>query len=428
MTGQVRSIDCPNCGAGLDVLGGGRVTTKICSYCGASLDATDAFRVIEVFGNMDRPESPFRLGITGSLDGAHFTVIGTLGQREAADDGVWFWVDHQIYSPTHGYAWLTVEDGHVLLTRKVRDWPEGTFLTADMVERAESRPSRTWRGRTYRYYAWSRSEVHFVEGEFNFRPRKGDMAHSVSLMPRGAGGDMLQFVEPFEGREREVEVTTYRPDAAAAFGAPPPTPEGVHPLQPYLAPRTRAFRTGFFAAMTAVAVALALLAWAAQPPAQQVYAGPPAGFPEVGTFEVERIDRPVRVELHQDLSNDFADYDLTLTDPAGEVLAETYRGISYYSGGSGADRWSEGSRYARLGFAPTVPGIYSLSLLGDASQGGAASDPNARLRVTVQTGQTNPIWLWCAAGLFALAFLWQASGGWRHRWARWRGSDWTEDD
>ena len=39
---HLKSIDCTACGAGLDILGGGRVTVHICPYCGTALDALDS--------------------------------------------------------------------------------------------------------------------------------------------------------------------------------------------------------------------------------------------------------------------------------------------------------------------------------------------------------------------------------------------------
>ena len=229
MTGKALSIDCPNCGAGQTVLGGGRVTTQVCGYCGAALDATDAFRVLEVFAGMERPASPFRLGAESTIRGVRWTVIGTLGLLEREDGREWRWTDHMLHSPTHGYAWLTVEDGHLLFTRKVRDWPDGTFLDRQALKRALARPERDWRGRTFRYYAASDARVDFAEGAFNFRPRRGDYTFAASLMAMTEPPEMLTYVSG--GRENEVELTRYAPEAAAAFGVPAPRPEGRHPLQ-----------------------------------------------------------------------------------------------------------------------------------------------------------------------------------------------------
>ena len=266
MTGRVRSIDCPNCGAGLDVLGGGRVTTQVCSYCGAALDATDAWRVLAVYDGMARPPSPFRLGMEGVLRGVRWTVTGTIGMVEREAGREWRWTDHMLHSPTHGYAWLTVEDGHVVFTRKVRDWPEGGFLDARAVERAPSRPHRTWRGRAFRYFASSDGAIEFVEGAFNYRPARGDRTVSASLLSLADPPEMLAYVSG--AREREVELTRYAPDAAAAFGAPVPEPRGVHPLQTEPAIPDAPFLGRWFLAMAAAAI-VALIALSELAPGRQ---------------------------------------------------------------------------------------------------------------------------------------------------------------
>ncbi|TFL19586.1 DUF4178 domain-containing protein [Jannaschia formosa] len=422
MTGTVSAINCTNCGAGLEVLGGGRVVTQVCGYCGARLDANDAYRVLSVHAGMVRPDTPFRLGMTGEIDGVRHTIIGTLGYVERWGGQEWRWVDHMLYSATHGYAWLTVEDGHTLLTRKVRDWPDASFLTAQTVELVDTRPVRTWRGRSYRYYASSSWEIDFVEGEFTWRPERGQRGSAVSLMPTGRASDMLTYAD---GGEREIEVTRYFPEAAATFGAEALRPQGVHPLQPYEAKRGKRFYGLWFAAMTVAALAIAMAVTATSGARVTLFHGPPADLPAEMSFEVASTTRPVRLQLFQDLAQSWAEYEMTLTDPAGTVLAQTGRGISYYYGGSGEDAWSEGSRFASLTFEPTVPGRYLLEMAPDQVDPGASRAP---LRLTVQEGRGAALWSWIAAGLFAVAFLWTLSAGWRHRMARWKGSDWTEED
>ncbi|PWJ18286.1 DUF4178 domain-containing protein [Jannaschia seohaensis] len=422
MTGHVSSINCTNCGAGLEVLGGGRVTTQVCGYCGARLDANDAYRVLSVHAAMYRPDTPFKLGMKGLVDGVEHTIIGIAGYVERWQGSEWYWVDHMLYSPTHGYAWLTLEDGHTLLTRKVRDWPRGPFLTSREVERAETRPTREWRGKTYVYYATSSWILDYVEGEFTWRPEKGQRGTAVSLMPKGKASDMLTFAD---GEEREIEVTRYFPEATAIFGAAPSAPRGVHPLQPYVPKEGKRFYGLWFAAMTVAALVLAMLVAVTSGERITLYEGQPETIPPEMTFDVSRVSRPVRLELFQNLAQTWAEYEMSLTDPVGTRIAETGRGISYYYGGSGEDAWSEGSRYSSLTFQPTVPGTYVLLMEPGEVQPLAGRVP---LRLTVQEGRGRALWLLIAAGAFAMAFLWTLSSGWRHRSARWKGSDWTEED
>ena len=66
-----------------------------------------------------------------------FTVIGTIAWVEYYAQRSWHWVDHQVYSPTHGYGWLTVEG-------RVRD------LCAEKPYRVGSGQSFLWRHRKRR--------------------------------------------------------------------------------------------------------------------------------------------------------------------------------------------------------------------------------------------------------------------------------------
>ena len=79
---DLKSINCTACGAGLDVLGGGRVTTHVCAYCGTQLDALDNYRSLQKFDQLNRPDSPFAIGMRGTLWGVDYTVIGTLQHEE----------------------------------------------------------------------------------------------------------------------------------------------------------------------------------------------------------------------------------------------------------------------------------------------------------------------------------------------------------
>ncbi len=422
MTGTVKSIDCTNCGAGLDVLGGGRVVVKVCSYCGAALDASDAYRVIEVYDKVKRPPSPFSLGQTGTIDGVEFTIIGTISKSERDGGDFWNWVDHMLYSPTHGYGWLTVEDGHLLFTRKVRDWPLGGFVTSHRVEMSEVPPSSTWRGQRYKYFATSEWRTDFVEGEFNWRPKRGARGTTVTMMPGGAASNMLAFVQGPE--EREVEVTRYCPEAAEAFGIAPPQRIGTHPLQPFEAMEGSWFYKAFFGGMAGLAAVLALVSLLVQPAPVTLYDGPGNAVPEVMTFDVDRVDRPVTLNFRHAISNAWSELGITVIAPDGTPVADTFRSVSFYSGRDSEGTWTEGSRSTALGFRPPQTGTFQVQIEVEGESRGARREP---LRVMAQTGRTNPVWAALAALGFGLAFVWVATQRFRHRLLRWHGSDWSED-
>ena len=101
--GQLRSINCTQCGAPLALRGGHRVESLTCGFCGSVLDAHDEFKVVKTYSDLERPYSPLSLGMSGKIKGVDFTIIGVMEYRDA-----WFdtWLEYAIFSPTHGYAWL----------------------------------------------------------------------------------------------------------------------------------------------------------------------------------------------------------------------------------------------------------------------------------------------------------------------------------
>ena len=111
MPGQVRSINCTQCGAPLTLHGGHRVESLTCGFCGSVLDAHEDFKVVRTYADLKRPYSPLALGMSGKIKDVEFTIIGMVQYRDAWHDS---WLEYAIYSPTHGYAWVAYEHGHFL--------------------------------------------------------------------------------------------------------------------------------------------------------------------------------------------------------------------------------------------------------------------------------------------------------------------------
>ncbi|MEL6337974.1 MAG: DUF4178 domain-containing protein, partial [Pseudomonadota bacterium] len=231
------AINCTNCGAGLDVLGGGRVRAHICGYCGAELDAQADYRVLRKFRNLERPASPFKIGMSGEIRGVPMTIIGTLGRRERYGGQTWAWVEHQLYSPTHGYAWLTWEEGHAVFTRKTRAVPVPFRMSDGLINTSEARPQARHLSKVYRYYGSGTIETTFAEGEFNFVPEIGDRTRYVDLL-----GDTAMLTMAESGSDDEVETEyelTTLPERDAlfhSFGIDPesvPRPRRIHALTPF---------------------------------------------------------------------------------------------------------------------------------------------------------------------------------------------------
>lgn len=423
---DTRKMNCTQCGAGLDVLGGGRVRVHICSYCGSELDAQDDYKVIQQFRDLKRPETPFDLGMVGTLWGIPFTVIGTMAWEERYAGRTWTWVDHQVYSPTHGYAWLTVEDGFVTFARKTRDMPMPASISPATIENSEKRPTVRMGGKTWRYYGSGSASPTFIEGEFNFRPDMDDRVFYVSLV---SGARMLDIVN--SAQEREYEITSL-PDQWGlyeSFGVESDRierPRGVHVLQPIHRTPLQSFIRNIALIAAAISLVLGFLFLAMGERVAQSDRVP-AQSGVVLPFEITAGDRLTQIEVWMDAQNSWAWFEAELLNAEGEPIAAYEDGVEYYSGREGGESWSEGSQRTKTRLH-LPEGRYTLEVSfaeGEADWGrGRVAE---RLQVTVSQGLVNAWWMLGAALFFAMiggSFLFQRA--W-HEKKRWAGSDWSDE-
>jgi len=421
-----RKMNCTQCGAGLDVLGGGRVRVHICSYCGSELDVQDDYKVIQQFRDLKRPETPFDLGMVGMLWDVPFTVIGTMAWEERYGGQTWNWVDHQIFSPTHGYAWLTVEDGFVTFARKTRDMPMPALISTATIENSEKRPTVRMDGKTWRYYGSGTARPTFIEGEFNYRPNMHDQIGYVSLV---AGERMLDIVTSAEEREYEIVSLPDQWSLFESFGvdadriAPP---RGPHVLQPLDRTALQYFVRNLAIAAAVVALVLGLFFLAqGERVAQSETVRAASGV--VLPFEITTGNRLTQIEVWMDAYNSWAWFEAELLNAEGEAVAAYEDGVEYYAGREGGESWSEGSQRAKTRLH-LPEGRYTLEVsFAEGQVDWARGKVAEQLQVTVKQGLVNAWWMLAAALFFAViggAFLFQRA--W-HEKKRWAGSDWSDE-
>ncbi|MBF9034546.1 DUF4178 domain-containing protein [Rhodobacterales bacterium HKCCE2091] len=424
---ELSGINCTQCGAGLSVLGGGRVLAHVCGYCGAVLDAQEDYRVLASIGKRDHPSSPLAIGMTVTVSGVPFTVIGTLAMIERWGGSVSHWVDHQVFSPTHGYAWLSFEQGQFVFTRKIRDRPSPPWITRAQVERSETPPVATLGGNRYRYYESGRAVIDFLEGEFNWLPAMSDASDYVTLMSDDA---MLTFISSGSEREIERSVLLDRDAVAAETGVSLPSAVGTHPLAPYRPFANEGFMRVTLAVFAVASVVLALVVGGAG--ARRVIDTGPmpvAALPASFDFDVADAARLTEVSLATDVNNSWAVFTAEITGPDGQPVVAGERATEFYSGVEDGERWSEGSRRTSFRFRPAETGVHRITLELDetgADAGGGGRVSTVSLRVT--EGRGTGLWLFLSAALFALgaAALWARRAA--HRKMRWMGTDWTDED
>ncbi|MBY4894920.1 DUF4178 domain-containing protein [Rhodobacteraceae bacterium N5(2021)] len=423
-TAGLGSVNCTSCGAGLSVLGGGRVLSHVCGYCGAVLDTQDGYKQVDSIGKRNHPDSPVKIGQTLTLDGVEFTVIGTLGVVERYGGQTWKWVEHQIFSPTHGYLWLNFEEGQLTWTRKVRDFNMGHWLSASTVERSEVPPTRMYDGEKYRYYDMSVTQIDFMEGEFNWIPKLGEKKSVVNLLGPDA---MLSLVK--SQTEREVELTRLLPRAETAkdLGIPESALGRVgsaHPLTPYQPLPEEGLLRKVLAATAIIAALIGIVFWFNS--GQEVFASDRVALPalpQTYEFQIENTGQLARLNLETTLNNQWTTFGTEVRGPGGDVVLSAERTISYYAGRSGGESWSEGNRNGAILFRPTQSGTYTASLA--VTQGSSTTVGDVGLRVS--QGKPTGFWVFALAVVAALGWLFVAGRRAMHSKRRFAGSDWNDD-
>lgn len=427
-SGDLTTINCTSCGAGIDVLGGGRVTVHVCPYCGSELDAQEDYKVLRTFADLKRPDTPFKLGMKGKILDVEYTVIGTLEHKETYAGRTWTWIDHQLFSPTHGYAYLTLDDGHLTFSRRYRG---PGWISESQVERSETPPAIQVKGDRFKYYETSTSEVTFAEGEFTWAVRIGDKSTTVSAMSDDA---MLGFSTT--DKEREVYRTTYLPrdEIAKSFGVElPKLSKKVHPLMPFSGGENFKFVRNMSALFALLCIIISFVMGLSGGRTIVSEVGlPVVGLPVEIPFEVTQANKLLEIALSGDVSNSWASVGFTVQDPDGEILFGAGRVMERYHGWDDGN-WSEGSGKANLRFVPEKAGTYQINL-GEAESGiwtGAAKRDQpkqaiSRLDLRIREGQMSGVLPFWAAILFGGVAIWQFVRRWRHKSKRWAGGDWDD--
>lgn len=425
----LRAIQCPACGAGLDVLGGGRVTILVCPYCTTELDAVQNFAALRKFEGLQRPNTPFRLGMEGEIAGVRHQIIGILGQVEHWKGREWHWAEHLLYSETHGYSWLSLESGHCLWSRRVRWSLPETYFTPAWINRQERRPHFRAEGRKWSYLESTSQTADYVEGSFTWVPKLGDLTTSISYL---ADGEILTVEAGATETEQTLSRWLPRAEVAQAFGIAEsdlPPPQGRHAATPLPQSDDRFVLT---TAASCAGALLLLIGWLGAQTHTLLHAQPflLSDLPQTIDLPVTQPGRLMGIDLHSNVDNGWHGFELDLEDPQGNLVFEREVGTSYYHGVDQGEFWREGDPEAQITLRPEQAGTYRLTL----ANGGSEMEPNelggqpaSHITVNVVEGKSSLSWIM----LGLLVLLGFGAAGPLRRWIaskdRLRLGDWDEE-
>ena len=359
---EIKAINCTSCAATLNVLGGHRVKSLTCGYCGSVMDRHADFKLLQRYRKKpDRPYVPLALGMQAEFRGVPFTIIGMIGYVSHQSGPGWAesyeWVSFQLYSPTHGYAWLTWNKGHYLFSYRTREQPHPSVPGILMPKMKVTLDNQTFR-MFERYVA----EIDYVEGELTWIAKRGDKVRVVEAIDP-------PFMFNYEQSERELEYSIGEyADADAVHAAfdidPPEPPDGIHPAQPF-DPGSFWPALGkigpFFAAIAALLLLITFVVGDGRELAR-------ANF-EKGSgvqtlpFTATNVDQLLKLDLRASLTNNWVYYDVTVTDAeTDEDVLVLGKEISFYKGRDSDGDWIEGSRRATALFKVPSPGDYKIEI------------------------------------------------------------------
>ncbi|MGI9499432.1 MAG: DUF4178 domain-containing protein [Geminicoccaceae bacterium] len=378
MNAEIRAINCTSCGATLDVLGGHRVKSLTCGYCGSVMDRHAGYQVLQQYRQKpERPDTPLAIGMEATLKGVPFTIIGMIEYVSHQSGDGWAesyrWVSFQLYSPTHGYTWLTWNKGHYLFSYRTRDIPDPA-----VPERLVQKMDVAVEGRTFRMFEGYAAEIAYVEGELTWIAKLGDEVHVVEAIdPPG------MFSYERTDRELEYSLGEYMdPDEVhAAFDLDPPTaPKGIHPAQPFTPPSilSALAKVGPIFAVIALIGFFVVIIMGNGKEIVRFEAASTRG-PQIVPFTVSDAGRLLQLELTAPLNNNWVYYDVTVSDVASdEAVLSLGKEIAYYTGRDSDGHWAEGSQRASALFKVPAAGDYKLEITL-AEAGGAVPPLRARL-------------------------------------------------
>lgn len=359
MTNAVRQIACSQCGAPLELHGGHRTRSLSCGYCGALMDTQQDYQVVKRYKDTPRPDTPLKIGLQGTFKGVEFTIIGLV---EYVSDDNYYWVDFQLYSPTHGYVWLTYDDGHYVFSRRVRELPKPAVFGAFYYKKTVKAM-----GKTFRACEKYRAKITYVEGELTWIAKRGDMIRAADAI----APPYIFSYETNSDKELEYNFGEYIPAKTVhqTFNIDPPThkPEEIHPAQPYIP--NPLLNSGFVAAkyylmLLPIMLMAVIFFGSGSEILKQIFDFSQQKVATSQDFHIDNPKRLLELRLSAALYNSRTEYTVNIYDKTtGKSVYNASRGLAYYTGRyNDGESWSDGSKNAKIRLKLPQAGDYYIKL------------------------------------------------------------------
>ena len=416
---QVKGLNCPNCGAPLEMRAMQHTLSVVCGSCLSILDAKDPnLRILQQFQARVRIQPLIPLGTRGKVGGGVFEAVGFQVRTIVVDDESYSWSEYLLFNPYKGFRYLSEYQGH---------WNDIVTLRALPEVSGAGRPVAKYHGETYKHFQNATASTTYVLGEFPWQVHVGDKVTVVDFVspPRLLSSEATEA-------ETVWSLGEYLTGAAVweAFKLPgkPPRPSGVFENQP------SPYKSGSKQAWIICLLLLAALFLASQVALtlsanERVFAGSYSYAPGAGseaafvtdTFQLKGRPSTVELAVRTDLANNWAYFNFALINAQTGETFEFGREVSNYSGVDSDGSWSEGGPNDRATI-PTVPaGEYYLRVDPEMESGAAPVHYSLELRRDVPY----MAWFWIAALLALIPPFFSGRRAASFERRRWSESDYA---
>jgi len=283
MSGGVRSLSCPNCGATVELRGLTHSLSAACQYCRTVIDtATPELKILHQYHESMQAQPKIPLGARAKLDGHVFEALGFQVRAINVEGVTYTWDEYLLFNPYQGFRYLSEYRGHWNFIRPAKGLPTpATFSMRGDVD---------YRGQRFKHFQRSLATTQFALGEFPWKVQVNDQVEVNDFI-----APPLLLSSEATGNEVTWSQGTYieGKTLAAAFQLrePLPLPQGVFANQPNPHTSASLWRTCLWlmVLLFAVIMGVGLVANGDRIFNQHFsYTGPSEGPATSSTFEVKK--------------------------------------------------------------------------------------------------------------------------------------------
>lgn len=379
---KVKGLNCPGCGAALQIRGFEHTLTVVCPQCLAVLDAKDPnLRILQEFKDRTRIQLLIPLGARGNWGGTAYEVIGFQRRTVKSGGEYYSWAEYLLFNPYKGFRYLTEYNGHWNDVRTLHALPKSGGLNI-----LRSKPEVHYGGVNYTHFSTAQAKTTYVLGEFPWQVRRGEsvVAKDYIAPPKILSSESTTAETVWSAGEYVKGEEIWK-----AFQLPgsPPRPVGVYLNQPSPVGESSKELWRLYWTFLLIAFAL-LLAGHVFSRNEEVfhdsYRFTPGNQPQASfvtpVFELKGRPTNVEISTKTDLSNNWAYFNYALINEETGQAYDFGREVSYYNGRDSDGSWSEGSAGDTATLAAIPSGRYYLRVEPEMEPHARSMDYEIRVR------------------------------------------------